>query len=78
MIYINTQFTTMRYYSGENKFLTVQEVSSLLRLSTLTIYKYIKEGKISVIEFGGHYRISTSSLDNFIDTHIFVSKGGEK
>jgi len=58
-------------HNGENKFLTVQEVSSMLRLSILTIYKYIKEGKISVVEFGGHYRISESSLDSFIQEHTF-------
>ncbi len=72
---------TMRYNSGNNgtnKFLTVQEVSSLLRLSMLTIYKYIKEGKISVVEFGGHYRISTASLNTFIQEHTFEEKKEEK
>lgn len=56
-------------YNNQGRFLTVQEVSSLLRLSILTIYKYIKEGKISVVEFGGHYRISKSALDIFIQEH---------
>jgi excisionase family DNA binding protein len=56
-------------HNNSGEFLTVQEVSSLLRLSVLTIYKYIKEKKISVVEFGGHYRISKSSLDNFIKAH---------
>ena len=50
-------------------FLTVQEVSKLLRLSILTIYKYIKGGKLEAVEFGGHYRIPTSSLDTFIEKH---------
>lgn len=69
-------------YNGESRFLTVQEVSSLLRLSILTIYKYIKEGKISVVEFGGHYRISKASLDDFIQEHTsenhFEEEKGEK
>lgn len=56
-------------HNSESRFLTVTEVSSILRLSALTIYKYIKEGKISVVEFGGHYRISKSALDNFIEIH---------
>ena len=67
-----TSALTMSYnsgFNGQGRFLTVQEVSSLLRLSILTIYKYIKEGKISVVEFGGHYRISRSSLDSFIQEH---------
>lgn len=57
-----------------NKFYTVSEVSALLRLSTLTIYKYIKEGKISVVEFGGHYRVSETSLNKFITEHTHSSQ----
>jgi len=52
----------------DNNFLTVSEVSSILRLSVLTIYKYIKEGKLSAFDFGGHYRISSSSLSDFISS----------
>lgn len=50
--------------------LTVQEVANMLKLSVLTIYKYIKEQKIEAVSFGGHYRISESSLDNFIQSHV--------
>lgn len=53
--------------------LTVQEVAEALKLSVLTIYKYIKENKLEAVSFGGHYRISPISLDNFIQNHI-VSK----
>lgn len=56
-------------FTSNNDFLTVAEVAESLRLSVLTIYKYIKEEKLEAIEFGGHYRISSSSLDNFIQTH---------
>lgn len=61
-------------YTNENTFLTVGEVSVLLRLSVLTIYKYIRERKLSVIEFGGHYRISKTSLDLFIENHKVQSQ----
>ncbi|MBI2621042.1 MAG: helix-turn-helix domain-containing protein [Candidatus Levybacteria bacterium] len=56
------------------RFLTVAEVSGILRLSVLTIYKYIKEGKISAFDFGGHYRISDSSLEDFIEDHKVFKK----
>ena len=52
-----------------NDFLTVSEVAEMLRLSVLTIYKYIKEGQLEAVEFGGHYRVSQSSLDTFIKIH---------
>ena len=56
-------------YNHKHNFLTVQEVSELLRLSVLTIYKYIKSGELEALEFGGHYRIGKTSLSNFIEDH---------
>ncbi len=56
-------------YNIKTNFLTVGEVSELLRLSVLTIYKYIKTGRLSAVEFGGHYRISETSLSIFIEKH---------
>lgn len=56
-------------YNSTTGYLTVSEVAEFLRLSVLTIYKYIKEGSLEAVEFGGHYRISNTSLQNFINTH---------
>lgn len=56
-------------YNDGDSFLTVQEVAEFLKLSVLTIYKYIRLGKLDSMEFGGHYRISRSSLENFIKNH---------
>ncbi len=55
--------------ANTSEFLTVQEVADVLRLSVLTIYKYIKEGQLEAVEFGGHYRVSSDSLDSFIKEH---------
>ncbi len=55
--------------SQQTTLLTVQEVSQLLKLSVLTIYKYIKEQRIDAVEFGGHYRIEKESLERFINNH---------
>lgn len=49
--------------------LTVQEVANSLKLSVLTIYKYIKEGELKAIEFGGHYRVEKEALDDFVSLH---------
>lgn len=57
------------------KYFTVQEVAEFLKLNALTIYKYIKEGRLDAVEFGGHYRISQKSLDLFIADH---QVGGSK
>lgn len=53
-------------YIVETNFLNVKEVSSLLNLSALTIYRYISEKKLKAIQFGGRYLIDKLSLDKFI------------
>jgi excisionase family DNA binding protein len=57
-------------FTSENTLLTVQEVAIILKLSVLTIYKYIREHQLEAVEFGGHYRIKKSSLERFIENHI--------
>ena len=57
----------MRSYN--ESFYTVAEVSELLRVSPLTIYKYIRSRKLEAIELGGHYRIDSHSLKRFIESH---------
>ena len=58
---------------------TVSEVARILKLSTITIYKFIREQKLEAIEFSGHYRVSSQSLEKFITEHtIPVSLGTGK
>jgi excisionase family DNA binding protein len=63
----------MRYNTDERLF-TVSEVAKFLKLSSLTIYKYIREQKLEVLDFGGHYRIPQASLDAFITQHVVIGK----
>lgn len=56
-------------FNSKQEFLTVKDVSDLLKLSIITIYKYIRERKLDAIEFGGHYRIHIASLNKFIEDH---------
>jgi excisionase family DNA binding protein len=57
---------------------TVTEVANFLKLSVLTIYKYIREQKLEAIEFGGHYRVSKTSLDTFITNHKVAKSEAEQ
>lgn len=68
MVYMSVHKLVM-INNTQTNFLTVAEVSALLRLSELTIYKYLKLGTLEAVEFGGHYRISESSLTKFIENH---------
>lgn len=44
------------------KFITAKEIASLLKLNTLTIYGYIRNGKLKAIRFGRNYRIAKVEL----------------
>jgi excisionase family DNA binding protein len=50
----------------ETNFLNVKEVSAFLKLSALTVYKYISKKKIKAIHFGGRYLVDKSSLNTLI------------
>ncbi len=51
------------------QFLTVREVAEIFKMNILTIYEYIREGKLQAVKFGRAYRIESSSLDSFIQEH---------
>ncbi|OGH13861.1 MAG: hypothetical protein A2687_04845 [Candidatus Levybacteria bacterium RIFCSPHIGHO2_01_FULL_38_26] len=61
-------------YSIGSELLTVKEVSAFLKLSVLTVYKYIKEKKLEAIEFGGHYRVEKSALSSFVKKHKTINR----
>lgn len=50
-----------------DQLLTVKEASSILKLTPLTLYEYIKSGKLRAIKFGRYYRISHLDLLQFIN-----------
>ncbi|MBI4067726.1 helix-turn-helix domain-containing protein [Candidatus Gottesmanbacteria bacterium] len=52
------------------QFLTVREVADIFKLNILTIYDYIRTGKLQAIKFGRAYRIDSSSLEQFIQAHL--------
>lgn len=55
--------------------LTAKEVANVLKLNILTIYEYIRTGKLKAIKFGRTYRIEERYLDNFIKEHqVHVEK----
>lgn len=47
--------------------MTVEEVSGVLRVSQLTIYRYIKAKKLKAYKFGRDYRISKEDFGTFLD-----------
>lgn len=50
-------------------FLTAKEVANTLKLNILTVYEYIRNGKLRAIKFGRSYRVEEKDLDRFIKEH---------
>ncbi len=48
------------------QFYTPEQVADMLQINFLTVLKYIRQWKISVIKLGRMYRISEESFNDFI------------
>ena len=44
-------------FNARSRLLTVAEVASLMRVSTMTVYRLIKAGDLAAIRVGKSYRI---------------------
>ena len=47
-------------------FYRVDELADILRVNRMTIYRYIKAGKLHVYKTGKEYRIEKAEFDNFL------------
>lgn len=52
--------------STENDFYTTVELAEMLKMNVMTIYRYIKSGKLVAHKFGKEYRVSKAELDRFL------------
>jgi excisionase family DNA binding protein len=51
---------------SRSRFLTVNEVADLLRVSSMTIYRLIKDGEIAAVRVGKSYRLREDDVDAFL------------
>lgn len=52
-----------------HRLLTVKEVSLYLKLNPLTVYEYIRSGKLQAVKLGRYYRISEEDLTVFLNAN---------
>lgn len=50
----------------EKEFYLVEELAEKLRVSEMTIYRYIKAGKLSAHKIGKEFRIEKSEFESFL------------
>ncbi len=49
--------------------LTPEQVAGILQVHVLTVYSYIRHGKLDAIRLGRSYRIKPEDLELFIDSN---------
>ncbi len=52
------------------RFLTVQEVADLMRVSSMTVYRMVHAGELPAIRFGRSFRIPETAVEAVIHTPI--------
>ncbi|WP_062070165.1 helix-turn-helix domain-containing protein [Demequina sediminicola] len=53
-------------------FLTVAEVAELLRVSRMTVYRWVHAGEIPAVQFGRSYRVPRAAVDKFMEEAGFA------
>ncbi|WP_207641239.1 helix-turn-helix domain-containing protein [Clostridium akagii] len=52
---------------NETEIMTVSEVAAYLKISEVTTYKLVQQGKIPAFKIGRHWRVKRSDLGEFIE-----------
>ncbi len=51
---------------SKTRFLTVQEVADLMRVSSMTVYRLIKAGELPAVRVGRSFRVSEPDVDAYL------------
>jgi len=58
----------------EDKYYTAQEIADLLKVAYMTVYRWIRDGKLEAYQVQKQYRIKESDFKRFMEAKK-VSKG---
>src|SRR5215217_4085867 len=59
----------------DQTYFTVEEVAERLKVSHMTVYRWIKAGSLGAYKLGGEFRITERDIDQFLDDRRFRAKG---
>ena len=62
--------TTEDLNTEQIRFMTVSEVATSLRVSTMTVYRLINGGELPAARIGRAFRVRTEDLDTFVADHF--------
>ncbi len=63
-----------RYVKSNNNLLTPEQAAQILQVHVLTVYTYVRRGKLDAIRLGRSYRIIPQELTRFIELNRFESR----
>lgn len=52
----------------QKEFYKAEEVAELFQVNIMTIYRYIKAGKLKAYKIGKEYRIDKKTLEDFLES----------
>lgn len=53
-------------YKMNDVYYSINEVSKILKVAYLTVYRWVRVGKLNALRAGKQYRISKTDLDGFL------------
>lgn len=59
---------------ANNNLLTPEQVAGILQVHVLTVYGYIRRGKLDAVRLGRNYRIIPEDLTRFIESNRIKKK----
>jgi len=59
---------------NKKEFYTTRELADKLRVNIMTIYRYIKKGKLKAYKIGKEFRIDRKEFDKFLSKNLFFKK----
>jgi excisionase family DNA binding protein len=59
-------FKEPEHMGKSEEFYRAQELAAKLRVNVMTIYRYIKVGKLKAYKFGKEFRITNAEFDKFL------------
>jgi len=60
----------------EDKYYTIQEIASMLKVAYMTVYRWIRAGKLGAYQVQRQYRIGESDFEKFMEANKANSKDG--
>ncbi len=63
----------MKNKNEKEPYMTLKETADMLMLSTVTVSRLIKCGKLEAYRFGGQFRITPQSLRQYIDSQKVIA-----